>query len=373
MRYAVASLALSAAVAVPLLAGTPPAGTAPPSDEFFTAADFAAVPKIDLHAHIHARDGRFVEAAKQDRFRFVNIATFNSDPDEMRMRHETVFAQLEAHPDRVIAVSSFPVDGWDEPGWAERTIRYLDETFERGAVGVKIWKNIGMESRDSNGAIVMIDDPRFDPIFEHLVKKGIPVIGHLGEPRECWLPLDQMVMHKGYFSTHPEYHMFLHPDMPSYEDQLAARDALLDRHPDMKFAAAHMASLEWSIDELAAFLDRYPRVIVETAARIRDLQYQSSRRRDDVRRFMIEYQDRIAYGTDLTIEPSADFDESIASARRRWHSDWTYFATDGEVEVSQLEEPVRGLQLPKTVVEKLYRLNADRFFGHPWGESPEGP
>jgi hypothetical protein len=47
-------------------------------------------------------------------------------------------------------------------------------------------------------------------------------------------------------------------------------------------------------------------------------------------------------------------------------SDWTYFATDGPVEVRQLDEPVKGLQLPRTVVEKLYRLNAERFFGDPW-------
>jgi predicted TIM-barrel fold metal-dependent hydrolase len=163
--------------------------------------------------------------------------------------------------------------------------------------------------------------------------------------------------------------MYLHPEMPSYEDQLAARDHLLEKHPGLRFAGAHLGSLEWSVDELARFLDRFPHVIVETAARIRDLQYQSSQDRDRVRRFFIEYQDRIAYGTDLTVRPDADVEEAIADARRRWRSDWTYFATDGEVEVSQLAEPVRGLQLPRSVVEKLYRRNAARFFGDPWPES----
>jgi predicted TIM-barrel fold metal-dependent hydrolase len=286
------------------------------------------------------------------------------------MRHETVFAQLEAHPDRVIAVSSFPMDGWDDADWHERTIHYLDETLERGAVAVKIWKNIGMEFRDGEGHMVMIDDPRFDPVFEHLAQKGVPVIGHLGEPRECWLPVEQMVMHKGYFSTHPEYHMYLHPDMPSYEDQLAARDGFLERNPGLRFAGAHLASLEWSVDELAAFLERFPNVIVETAARVRDLQYQSSLHRDKVRDFMIKYQDRIAYGTDLVVEPTANTEEAITAARRGWRSDWRYFATDGEVEVRQLDEPVQGLKLPRGVVEKLYRLNAERFFGDPWGSAP---
>ncbi len=361
MKRLVVSVLLLFATAACQRAQTPP-GEARVVEEHYTEADFDAVDKIDFHAHIHTRDGEFVGRAREDRFRFVDIATHAADPDEMRMRHETVFTQLQAHPDRVVAVVSFPMAGWDDADWTERTIRSLDEAFERGAAGVKVWKNIGMEFRDDDGELVMIDDPGFDPIFEHLVEKGIPVIGHLGEPRECWLPVEQMVMHKGYFSTHPEYHMYLHPEMPSYEDQLAARDGLLQRNPDLRFAGAHLASLEWSVDELAAFLDRFPGVLVETAARVRDLQYQSSRDREKVRNFMIEYQDRIAYGTDLTVEPAAATEEAIVGARSMWRSDWRYFATDLPVEVRQIEDPVQGLNLPRPVVDKLYRLNAERFF-----------
>jgi predicted TIM-barrel fold metal-dependent hydrolase len=347
---------------------------APPAEpeaveQHYTEADFDSVEKIDFHAHIHARDGEFVDQAREDGFRFVDIATHAADPEEMRMRHETVFTQLAAHPDRVVAVVSFPMAGWDDEGWTERTIRYLDDAFERGAVGVKVWKNIGMEFRDESGDLVMMDDPRFDPVFAHLVERGVPVIGHLGEPRECWLPVEEMVIHKGYFSTHPEYHMYLHPEMPSYEDQLAARDGLLKRNPELRFAGAHLASLEWSVDELAGFLDRFPDVMVETAARVPDLQYQSSLDREKVRAFLIEYQDRVAYGTDLTVAPTASTEEAIAEARSRWRSDWRYFATDLPVEVRQLPEPVRGLNLPKPVVDKLYRLNAERFFPDAWDTS----
>jgi predicted TIM-barrel fold metal-dependent hydrolase len=345
-----------------------PAAEPEAAEAYYSEADYDGVDKIDLHAHLYTKDEEFVDLARRDRFRFAAIATYTSDPDEMRMRHETTFTQLAAHPDRVVAVVSFSMEGWDDDDWAERTIRYLDESFERGAVGVKIWKNIGMEFRDRKGDIVMIDNPRFDPVFAHLVERDVPVIGHLGEPRECWLPLDEMVIHKGYYSTHPEYHMFLHPEMPSYEDQLAARDAVLERNPKLRFAGAHLGSLEWSVDELGAFLDRFPTVIVDTAARVRDLQYQSSRDRDKVRSFMIEYQDRLAYGTDLEVGPTDKTVEAIAAARDRWRSDWTYFATDGAVEVRRPGEPVQGLRLPQEVVDKLYRLNAARFLGNPWAK-----
>jgi len=351
---------------VPAAGEAAAAAASPAAERFFSEADYERVEKIDLHAHVHARDGAFVERARADRFRFVNIATWNADPDELKMRHETVFAQREAHPDRVAAVVSFPLEGWDEAGWAERTIQYLDAAFARGAAGVKLWKNIGMESRDRRGRIVMIDDPRFEAVFDYLEVLRVPVIAHLGEPRECWLPLEQMVMHKGYFQAHPEYHMFLHPELPSYADQLTARDRLLERHPRLRFAGAHLASLEWNVGALAAFLDRFPDAIVETAARVRDLQLQSSRDRERVRDFLIRYADRVAYGTDLSVRPTAATDEAIAAARERWRADWRYFATDLPVAVRQLEQPVQGLQLPREVVEKLFRANAERFLGDAW-------
>ncbi|MCH8216063.1 MAG: amidohydrolase family protein [Planctomycetes bacterium] len=338
--------------------------------ESFTTEDYYRVDKIDVHAHIRTEDPRFVELAKRDRFRFVNIVTDSSGQEELRRRHFTAFAQLKAHPDRVIVASTFPMAGWDEPDWQEKTIRFLDETFAKGAVAVKVWKNIGMVFRDKDGKLVMIDDPKLDPIFDHLAQKGIRLIGHLGEPRECWLPVERMVMHRGYYASHPEYHMYLHPEMPSYEDQISARDSMLQKHPDLQFAGAHLGSLEWSVDQLAEFLDRFPEVIVETAARVRDLQYQSSLDRNKVRRFLIKYQDRIAYGTDLAVPATTAPERAIENARRRWLADWNYFATDKPTEVRQLDEPVTGLQLPKQVVEKIYRLNAERFFGGTFQNAP---
>ena len=334
----------------------------------FSADDYDRVGKIDVHIHIRTEDPGFVELAKKDRFRFVNIATFNADPEQMKLRHRGAFAQLESHPDRVAVASSFPMDGWDDPGWTRKTIQYLDQTFARGAVAVKVWKNLGMESRDAHGKVIMVDDPKLDPIFAHLAAKGIRLIGHLGEPKECWMPLEKMVLHRGYFSSHPEYHMYLHPEMPSYEDQIRARDHVLEKHPDLVFCAAHLASLEWSVDEMARFLDRFPKAVMETAARMAHFQYQSNRDRAKVRNFLIKYQDRVLYGTDIGVNPGTDPQRAIKNARDRWRSDWHYLATDKVIRVRRFDEPVKGLALPKPVVEKIFRLNAERFLPDSWKE-----
>ena len=77
-----------------------------------------------------------------------------------------------------------------------------------------------MSLKDKNGKLVMIDDARFDPIIDFIVKNNIPLVGHLGEPKNYWLPLDKMTTKgdRSYFKENPKYHMYLHPEFPSNED-----------------------------------------------------------------------------------------------------------------------------------------------------------
>lgn len=339
---------------------------AEPADHF-VAADFANVEKIDIHFHLHNNDTRFMELAARDRFSILNIATQSAPADVMQEKHRTIFFQHQAHPDRVAPVSSFSMDGWDDDDWHRRTIAFLDSTFEKGAVGVKVWKNIGMVFRDRSGKLVMIDDPRLDPIFDHIQRRGIVLMGHLGEPKNCWLPLEQMTVNndRSYFQRNPQYHMYLHPDMPSYEEQIAARDRMLAKHPDLPFLAAHLASLEWSVEELGKFLDRFPNAVAGMAARLGQMQYQSQRDRDKVIAFLTKYQDRILYGSDSGVGPD-NVEERYQSVRARWVRDWKYFTTDELITVPELDEPVQGLALPKETVLKIYQGNARRLFPQSW-------
>ena len=115
-----------------------------------------------------------------------------------------------------------------------------------------------------------------------------------------WLPLAQMRIRgdREYFAEHPQYHMADRKEWPGYEEQIAARDRMLDRHPGFRFVGVHLASLEWDVDRIAAFLRRYPNASVDLAARLPHLELQASRDRDRVRGFFVEFQDRILYGTE---------------------------------------------------------------------------
>lgn len=334
----------------------------------YTMDDFARVEKIDVHFHIRTDDPRFVDLAQKEQFRFLNVVVHVPDGRALAERHRVSFAQQHAHPAHIAVASAFPLAGWDDPSWGADTIRYLDNTFEKGAVAVKVWKDIGMVFREANGDLIMIDHPQFDPVFDHLGQKGIVLMGHLGEPKNCWLPLQEMTVNndRNYFRGNPQFHMFKHPDMPSYQDQIAARDRMLAKNPKLHFLAAHLASLEWSVDELSRFLDRFPNAMTETAARIGQVQYQSQRDREKVRRFFIKYQDRILYGTDGGFKPGANLENAYAYNRERWIAHWKYFCTGEAQTVPELDNPVQGLALPKGVIDKLYHGNARKLFPNSW-------
>ena len=170
---------------------------------------------------------------------------------------------------------------------------------------------------------------------------------------------------RSYFLEHPQYHMFLQPQMPSYEAQIAARDNRLVRTAGITFVGAHLASLEWSVDRLAAFLDTYPNAVVDMAARMTNLQYQSHRERDKVRDFFIRYQDRILYGSDLTFDPDTDPAEFRQEAHATWLSAWIYMATPEISHIDDIDADVMGLQLPRSVMDKIFWSNARRTFFSP--------
>ena len=337
-----------------------------------TVEDFTKLDKIDVHVHINTTGSELIEQAQADHFRLLTINVDYPDFRPLAEQARVARELMGRYPQTLAYAAAFSMQGWDQPDWQQRVIRELDAAFANGAVAVKVWKNIGMSFRDANGHLVMIDDPKFDPVFEFIRERHKVLIGHLGEPRNCWLPMSEMTVNgdKEYFKEHPQYYMYLHPELPSYEEQMAARDRMLERNPRLKFDGAHMASLEWSVDRLAAFLDHYPNAVVDLAARMGQVQFQSNKDLAKVRRFFIRYQDRLLYGTDLSQNPGDDPQELRREAHDTWLSDWRYLATALTFNVPELDAPVHGLSLPESVLRKIYSGNAERWFGDVWHAPP---
>lgn len=334
-------------------------------NQYYSMEDFASVEKIDAHYHIDSPNSISMEQAIKDNFKLLSINTNSGTCEQVVNTHHWLRKINDKNTSDFAYTCTFCLDGWDEPAWQENTIAWIDQCVADGAIAVKVWKNIGMEFRDKNGKLVMIDDPKFDPIFKHIAELEIPLVGHLGEPKACWQPIEKMQANnnKNYFTKHPQYHMYLHPEFPTYEEQMKARNRMLDKNPNLIFIGCHLASLEWSVDVLASWLDKYPNTAVDMAARMGDLFYQTRDDNKKVHDFFIKHQDRLLYGTDIGEDEGAD--EGFKKQNHEiWLSDWEYFVTDNKKTSRLIDGEFEGLKLPKEIVDKIYAENTKKWYNN---------
>jgi predicted TIM-barrel fold metal-dependent hydrolase len=130
---------------------------------------------------------------------------------------------------------------------------------------------------------------------------------------------------------------------------------MLARHPNLRVVGAHLGSMEWSVDELAKRLDKFPNFAVDMSARICHFQVQD---REKVRNFIIKYQDRLLYGTDDGVSENDNIQKACQQLHQTWLDDWEYFSTDKAMTSSKVNGTFKGLKLDIKVLRKIYYENA---------------
>jgi hypothetical protein len=312
--------------------------------------------RIDAHAHVFNTAPEFAALLERLNMRILNICVVDKyDPgfEEAEPQHAKTLEVFRTTHGRAAWCSTFDPQDWESSGFVERIIPKLDKTFDNGAVAVKIYKSIGMELKSREGKYLMPDSPVFAAILDHIAARDRTLFAHIAEPTSAWQPLDPASPDYGYYKGNPKWHMYLHPERPSKETIIAARDRMVKAHPKLKVVGCHLGSLELDVNEIAKRFDLYPNFAVDTAARIPYLMLQP---REKVIAFLTKYPDRVLYATDLIWMPNSQTEETL----RRWESeyerDWKFFATNEMVEVNGRQ--YRGLALPEPILRKLYRDNA---------------
>lgn len=315
--------------------------------------------RIDAHAHFPADHPDAVELLDDLDVQVVNVCVASKPGSDWRRQVQTYRDLARRRPDRFAWITAFDVPDPQDPHYHDRVIGQLRADFDDGAVAAKIWKNIGMEARRADGDWLRMDDAIFDPIYAAIAEADRPLMVHTGEPLAAWKPLDEDDPHFAYFSRNPQWHFYGRQDVLDHAEIMAARDAVLGKHPTLRFIGAHLASHEYDVAEVARRLERHENFAVDTSARILDIARQD---RAKVRRFFIDFADRILFGTDIVLRQTpgqlndAEREQLIADLRYRYEAEFGFFSSDRPLHVRGRDIP--GLALPAEVVDKLFADNA---------------
>lgn len=320
---------------------------------------FAAIDPIDTHVHAFKSDPDFTAMIVRLRLHVLDITVADTQGIYGDLSTELTRAKsfVQGSKSQASLCVTFDPFEFQRKDFAQKTAAQLQREFAAGAIAVKIWKNIGMELKTPDGRYVMPDDAAFQPIYQAIAAENKTLVAHMAEPSSSWKPLDPDNPDYEYYKENPEWHMYLHPDHPRKEVILAARDHLLEQNPQLRVVGAHLGSMETDVDEIAARFNRYPNFAVDTAARMEYLMIQP---REKVRNFLIQYQDRVLYATDLEFL----HDQPAAEAEKDWQEtyarDWKFLTTDQVLPYRGRQ--IQGLKLPASVVRRLYHDNAVRWF-----------
>lgn len=259
----------------------------------------------------------------------------------------TVAAMKGHDPERFAVMTNIDYNNLEDPGYGARVAAQLETDIKAGAVGLKVWKHLGMMLNDSKGR-VKVDDPRFDPVWEMCAKHKIPVLIHTGDPWGLFQPMDKYNERWLELKLRATRNQSQQTNF-TWEQLIEEQHNLFARHPKTTFVNAHLGWLGHDLERLGALFDRLPNVYAEVGAITSEL----GRQPRAARRFFIKYQDRVLFGKDLYSVPEYyvyfrlfETDDDYFDPIRKYHGIWKLY----------------GLDLPDEVLKKVYYKNALKIF-----------
>jgi predicted TIM-barrel fold metal-dependent hydrolase len=315
----------------------------------------AKFPVIDVHNHVNDAGGvHGEEIAPAEVVRRMDKANVQKIVILTGMWGDKLQGVLDKmvkpYPDRFIVFAQYDWSKIDDPNFSAEMVAQLDDAVRRGARGLKVLKDLGLGVKDRSGKFVAIDDPRLDPVWEECGRLGIPVAIHSTDPEAFFTPIDAHNERYEELISNPTW-SFYGPQFPSKETLLAERNHVFEKHPHTTFIALHVANWPENLDAVSGWLDKYPNMYVEFGAREAEMGRQPLR----ARKFFLDYQDRILFGTDS--EP----EEAMYANYFRWlETADEYFPYWGYPGQGRWE--IYGMELPDGVLEKVYHKNAEKVF-----------
>lgn len=340
-----------------------------------TPADWRAEKRlIDLHLHINHTPEHLTRAvAIMDRAGIgvgVNLSggsvtTKDGTPSAFE-KNKKLADQL--FPGRFVHYMNLDYTGWDEPDFAERAVKQIEDGHRLGAAGLKEFKRLGLNLRNKSGALIKIDDPKLDGVWKRCGELGMPISIHVADPKAFWEPYNdknerwtELKDHKNWWFGDPDVH-------PPRMDLLNALNRVIERHPKTTFVCVHFANNAEDLDWVEKSLDRYPNMMADLAARIPEIGRHDPTK---VRRLFTKHQDRIFFATDFQVydrlilgSGGSGPGPSDEDAHSFFEKHWRWLETNDRdfehMTPIQGEWTISAIGLPNPVLRKIYFDNAHR-------------
>ena len=277
------------------------------------------------------------------------LATFFGKQDLMEKNLTSSIKNVkENFPKRFGVFFNINFNRIDDENFKRNTTLLINDAVNQGAIGLKVYKNLGLNLRDSKGQRVPVDDDRLSFIWEECAKLNIPVLIHSGEPKAFFDPIDKF--NERWLHAREKPNSFRSSDQyPAFDKVMLEQHNMFRKHSKTTFINAHFGWFANDLSKLSKILDELQNVSVEFGAVINEL----GRQPRAAKKFFIEYQDRILFGKDIykkdeyyiyfrVLETS---DEYIQYYRKR-HGLWRLY----------------GIGLPDDVLKKIYYENALKMF-----------
>jgi predicted TIM-barrel fold metal-dependent hydrolase len=333
-------------------------------------------PVIDVHTHLSSKAHLINGVGTGEDMRYPSSAeAVLSLMDRKNIRimvnltggvgkglREAIQKFQKPHPDRFLTFTEPWWERSNEPGYPQFQADEIARAHLAGASGLKILKTLGLYLREkiSEGPLVKVDDPRFDPTWETCGSLGMPVAIHVSDPEAFFLPIDRFNERFEELNEHPDW-SFYGRDFPSNAEILQARNRVLARHPKTQFIVLHVGNNAENLAYVSECMDRFPNMYVELAARIGEL----GRQPRTSRKFFDKYQDRILFGTDASPNgqdaPQQILNDQMYEIYFRFlETEDEYFDYAPSRVPPQGRWRIYGLGLPDSILKKVYYENAGR-------------
>ena len=323
-----------------------------------TPVERTCVPAVDVHNHLGRwlTDGEWCAPDVGALLTLMDSTGLATVVNLDGMWGDELEANLDrydrAHPGRFLTFCQIDWSLLALPGGEEAISDQLRDSAVRGARGVKVWKNLGLEVRDTTGALVLPDDPRVVRILGLAGELGLPVLIHVADPKAFFDPLDAYNERVDELLTQPDWSFADDARFPTFDRLLDALAALLAATPGTQYIGAHVGCVAEDLDRVECLLRAAPNLVVDLGGRLAEIGRQPRR----FARLVADFPDRVLFGTDA-------FPLSADQVRR-----YVRFLETTDESFDYASDPVppqgrwtiSGAGLPQDLLERVYSGNARR-------------